>query len=107
MLIWDRLEATSLISLEKRRIRGDLIQVFKIMKGIDKIDYKKFFEVSTSGRTRGHSLKLLKKRSNGELRRNFFSQRVVDVWNGLPQYVVDADSVNCFKNRLDKFDRYF
>jgi len=104
---WDRLEATSLISLEKRRIRGDLIQVFKIMKGIDKIDYKKFFEVSTSGRTRGHSLKLLKKRSNGELRRNFFSQRVVDVWNGLPQYVVDADSVNCFKNRLDKFDRYF
>ena len=41
---WDRLEATGLISLEKRRIRGDLIQVFKIMKGIDKVDYKKFFK---------------------------------------------------------------
>ena len=39
---WDRLEATGLISLKKRRIRGDLIQVFKIMKGIDKVDYKVF-----------------------------------------------------------------
>ena len=77
------------------------------MKDFDKIYYKIFFEVSTVRKTRGHSLKLLKKRCNGELRRNFFSQRVVDVWNGLPQYVVDADSVNCFKNRLDKFNRYF
>ena len=51
----ERLEVTGLISLEKRRIRGDLIQVFRIMKGIDKIDYN-FFEVSTLGKTKGHSL---------------------------------------------------
>ena len=68
---WDRLEATGLISLEKRRIRGNLIQFFKIVKGINKMDYKKFFEVSTLGRTRGHSLTLLKNRRNWELRRNF------------------------------------
>ena len=55
----ERLEATGLISLEKRRIRGDLIRVFKIMKGIDKIDYKIFFEVSTLGKTRGHNIELL------------------------------------------------
>ena len=55
----ERLEATGLISLEKRRIREDLIQVFKVMKGIDKIDYNTFLEVSTLGKTRGHSLKLL------------------------------------------------
>jgi len=34
---------------------------------------------------------------------NFFSQRVVDYWNNLPQDIIDADSVNSFKSRLDKF----
>jgi ribonuclease P/MRP protein subunit RPP40 len=103
----DRLEQTGLISLEKRRVRGDLIQVFKIVKGFAKIDYRTFFEVSKIEKTRGHSLKLVKKCSKSELRKQFFSQRVVNSWNGLSQYVIDADSVNCFKNRLDKFDKYF
>jgi hypothetical protein len=102
-----RLQQTELLSLEKRRVRGDLIQVFKIMKGFCKIDYTKFFHLSTVGITRGHRLKLEKKRSKGEVRKQFFSQRVVNSWNSLPQFVIDADSVNSFKNRLDKFANYF
>jgi ribonucleases P/MRP protein subunit RPP40 len=103
----DRLRKTGLISLEKRRVRGDLIQTFKIMKRFDKVDYRDFFEISNVGKTRGHSLKLTKKRSNGDTRKHFFSQRVINSWNGLPQEVIDADTINCFKNRLDKFDKYF
>jgi len=102
----ERLKRTGLISLEKRRVRGDLIEVFKIIKGFDKIDSYSFFEFSSVGMTRGHSYKLVKKRSYGNLRKNFFSQRVINIWNGLPQEVVDADTVNLFKNRLDKFDKY-
>src|SRR5579864_8235140 len=67
----DRLEQMGLISLEKRRVRGDLIQVFKLLKGYIKIDYRKFFEISLIGRTRGHSLKLVKKCCNGELSSSF------------------------------------
>ena len=103
----ERLRKTGLISLEKRRVRGDLIQTFKIVKGYDKLDYRNFFEISKGGKTRGHSIKLVKKRCNGDIRKHFFSQRVVNPWNGLPQDVVDADSVNCFKNKLDRFDKYF
>jgi len=99
----DRLEKTGLTTLENRRIRGDLIQVFKIVKGFDKLDYSNFFELSSSI-TRGHSYKLVKNRCNGKLRGNFFSQRVINSWNNLDQYVVDADSVNCFKNRIDPFN---
>lgn len=105
----DRLVSTGLLPLDKRRVRGDLIQVFKFINNIDKIDYRKLFEISEVNRrkTRGHSQKLVKKRSRLELRKNFFSQRVVNAWNGLPQSVVDAESVNSFKNKLDKFDKYW
>jgi len=51
---------------------------------------------------RGHSLKLYKPTVRLNIRKNFFSQRVIDHWNKLPQYVVDAPSTNSFKNRLDK-----
>ena len=87
-------------------MRGDLIEVFKLLKGFDKVDYNKFFQINPRKRTRGHSLKLNKSRSRTDIRKNFFSQRVVNSWNKLPQNVVDADSVNTFKNRLDDFESY-
>ena len=99
----DRLKATGLISLESRRIRGDMIEVFKILKGINKTDKTRWFELAQNNRTRGHKLKLVKNRSRLEVRRNFFSQRVVSVWNNLPKVVVEADSVNSFKNKYDKY----
>ena len=77
-----------------------------MIKGFDKIDYRSYFELSQNERTRGHSLKLIKRRCNGELRRHFFTQRVIDSGNSLPQIVVDADTINTFKNRLDEFDKY-
>ena len=102
----ERLLCTGLESLEKRRIRGDLIQVFKMLKDENKVDFSKYFILQDSNRTRGHSYKLFKERSHLDLRKNFFSQRVVNTWNNLPQAVVDAVSpgqANSFKNRFDDF----
>ena len=98
-----RLRKLNLISLEKRRTRGDLIQVFKLIKGIDKVDYTNFFQLSDDSRTRGHKFKIIKLRSRLEIRRNFFTQRIVSEWNGLPSFVVEAETVNSFKNRLDSY----
>ena len=75
-----------------------MIQVFKLIKGFDKVDYKHFFQLSTDRRTRGHKLRLVKVRSRLDIRRNFFSQRVVNSWNVLPDKVVEAETVNSFKN---------
>ena len=57
---------------------------------------------SNENRTRGYKYKLVKERSRLEIRKHFFSQRVISLWNGLPSHVVDADSVNAFKNRYDR-----
>ena len=98
-----RLKTINLTSLEDRRIRGDIIQVFKLIKGIDNVDYRTLFKLADCSRTRGHKFKIVKVRSRLEIRKNFFSVRVVNEWNKLPSLVVEAESVNCFKNRLDKY----
>ena len=64
------------LTLEGRRIRADLIKVFKIIHGLSSVNFSTFFEYSTRNRTRGHSLKLNKKRSRLDLRQHFFSERV-------------------------------
>ena len=92
---------------QERRCRGNLIQVFKIVKWFDKLPFSHFFEVSKSNiKTRGHKYKLVSKISDLNIRKYFFSQRVVDIWNSLDESVVDAESVNAFKNGLDK-SRYW
>ena len=56
----DRLRITGLTTPEKRRDRGDLIQVFKLIKGFDKVDYRQFFKFASCSRTRGHMYKIIK-----------------------------------------------
>ena len=53
--------------------------------------------------TMGHDLRLLKYRTKYDLRKYYFTSRVVNVWNSLPSFVVSAVTVNCFKSRFDKF----
>ena len=98
-----RLVHLNLTSLKLRRLRGDLIQVFKIVHGFDRLSFDDFFTLSQSTRTRGHSLKLRKSFSRLDIRKYSFSQRVVDEWNDLPASLVYASSVNVFKNGVDRY----
>ena len=97
----ERLKITGLSTLEARRNRGDLIEVFKLLKGFSKVDYKHFFQLVDNSKTRGNKYKLVKSRSRLDIRKHFFSQRVVNEWNKLPNSVVEAESVNSFKNKYD------
>ena len=99
----DRLKYTGLTTLEDRRNRGDVIEVFKYLKGFSDIDFGKYFKIVENSRTRGHKYKIEKVRSRLDIRKNFFTQRVVNDWNTLPGVVVEATSVNGFKNRYDKY----
>mgnify|MGYP006378321651 CR=1 FL=1 len=55
--------------------------------------------------TRGNDLRLSTSCTKYDLRKQYFTNRVTSTWNSLPNYVVTADNVNMFKNRLDKFWR--
>ena len=99
----DRLKALDLIPLEKRRERGDLIETYKLLNGLEKIDYHKFFQTSEVEATRGHNKKLYKPalKKNLACRKNFYSQRVINSWNVLPDHVINATSTSMFKKELD------
>jgi len=66
-----RLEALGLYSLQQRRLRGDLIETYKILTGKEKINSDQLFQKAATTALRGHSLKLYKKSSRLELRKLF------------------------------------
>ena len=78
-----RLKKLKLPSMKFRRIRGDLIQTFKIINDIDNVDKDSFFVFNTDSRTRNSENKLYKVFSKSRVRSNFFSERVVNYWNSL------------------------
>ena len=78
-----------------------MIEVFKTLKGLNKVDSTNFFKLANNNRTRGHSMKLVKERTKLDYRKYYFTNRVIDKWNSLPQDVIDSPSVNVFKNRYD------
>ena len=84
-----------------RRLRGDLINVFKYVSDTYDVDTG-FLPLAETDWTRGHSKKIRKSYARTDNRHYFFTQRVVDWWNELSEEVVDAPSVNAFKNCLDK-----
>ena len=97
----ERLARLGLFSLARRRLRGDLIWTFKIVKGMTNIVPNSIFSFREDSRLRGHTLTLKKERPHTSERANFFSYRVVNYWNRLPQSVINARSVDVFKRELD------
>ena len=96
----ERRKELGLMTLEERRERGDLIEVYKILKGLTRIDPSEFWEV----RDARNGVRLVKElASNGKKQRQgFFSYRVIQKWNLLPMEMKTAPSLESFKNRLDE-----
>ena len=104
----ERIEKLQIPTLKERRIRGDMIETFKIIKGYENMNTEDFFQQRVyPGQLRGHNFMLQKHHSNKDKRKNTFSQRVVNKWNELPIEVIESSSVNIFKNRLDNHRRRY
>ena len=112
----ERLRKLRLTTLETRRKRGDLIQFYKIVYGLDHIKWKKGPEKIVQGDNNGPAARNLRKggicfrREPANIctpRNEFFLNRVIPFWNELPQKVRDdARTLNCFKAGLDDLKSY-
>ena len=115
----EKLRQVGLTTLSERRIRGDMIQTYKILHQVDDLPVSTFFKIA--GANHNHAtrlgqglgpnditvstLNLAKPTYVREQRSHFFSHRVVDKWNALPSYVKFSTSVNNFKNNYDNHIR--
>ena len=101
----EKLSELDLDTLVTRRSKCDMIQVWKIVHNYDNIDESCLFErlhVDAQRLTRATNsdYNLRQKQSNLDLRRNFFSQRVINEWNTLPENVKSCDKLLTFKEKL-------
>ena len=104
----DKLRELKLPSLKQRRMRSDMIQTFKIIRGLDKVDKDVWFKPTIPGRptTRNinstggeNSMQVVFQHT--EIGKNFFSTRATREWNLLPDTVKSAVTISVFKKRLD------
>ena len=105
----EKLAEIGLTTLEQRRLRGDMIQTWKIIHRADNVEKSTWFEMSAEGeavhRTRltEDKTKIVKPKVKYKLRENYYSVRVVEKWNQLPQKVREAKTINSFKNMYDEW----
>ena len=111
----EKLKKAGLTTLKERRVRGDLIEAYKTLKGMNSVEKTEWFDIRTNETTRptrGNTVivdgdekmkieTLYKNQAAGEIRNNFFTVRVVRSWNELPEIVKGAKTVNGFKSAYD------
>ena len=100
----ERLANLDLFSLGKRRLRGDLTNVYKDLKGDGRqTDEARLFSVVCSDRTRSNNLKHEHRKFHTNVWKNFVMVRVMEHWNRLPRKVVETPSMEIFKAQLDTY----
>ena len=91
-----------MFSLHKRRLRGDLVAIYKLTRGDQWGTGESLFPQALPGVTRNNSHKLTESRFRLDVRKHYFTVRAARIWNQLPSKVVLAVTLGVFKRRLDE-----
>ena len=96
---------STMLTIVDKMSWGDIIEVFKIYKGWSGLKFDELFVINGNN-LRGHKVKLFKKRFSLNVGKYCFSNRVVEIWNDLPDNILTCKTLDNFKNKLDIFLRH-
>ena len=112
----EKLRDAGLTTLQERRERGDLIETYKTLRGFNRVKVENWFTMeSESARATRRTASVteegvvrkeyvvVEELARLEIRRNFFTVRAAKAWNRLPEEVKQQNSINSFKNALDRW----
>ena len=105
LVIKNVLEECGLTTLETRRLRGDPIDVFKILNGEENIYINMFFSLNKDSGSRAYEVKLVKDQFGLDIRKHSFSHTLINEYSKLFTDCVTATNVNMFKNKVDTYLR--
>ena len=97
-----RLRQLGLPSLVYRRQRADMLQVFRILTEVDNVQIHQSIQIDKTS-TRGHKLKIFKPRCKTNIKKNTLAFRAINEWNALSNDVIEAENINQFKSKLEKY----
>ena len=101
----ERLKRLGMFSLSRRRLRGDMVELLKMIHGMDKVDIGKLFCIDEDERIRKQCFCLkIRRHVNSNIGFNHFTRRVINYWNHLTDLVVSCKSLSTYKIKLDEFD---
>ena len=80
-----------------------MIEAFKLTSGLYDTALPSLLEIQKNTRTRGHCKMLYQHRSNKDIRKNFFTNRIINTWNSLPENVIIGKDTKFFEHRLDNY----
>ena len=89
-----------MVTLEERHRRGDLLQAYRVFNGVDNVDPDIWFNTAQARNGLVTFMNVTTREERLEIRKNFWSQRVIDPWNNLPNQVKEVETFDCFKNDL-------
>ena len=98
----ERLEKLELTKLEDRRTRGDMILTYRLLNGHEGVEYQRFFTLlDTPYNLRRHSKTIERTTMNLDIRKSFYSRRIIEKWNSLSEEEVSASCTSAFKRIYD------
>ncbi|XP_053390990.1 uncharacterized protein LOC128553828 [Mercenaria mercenaria] len=99
----EKLRTLKLLTLKYRRLRGDMIEVFKLLNDMYYYDKSQLPKLREDTTTRGHAKNRFNHRPRLDIRKFSFGQKVVVIWNSLPESIISAKTVLTFEVRLEKY----
>ena len=97
----ERMNQMGITSLEVRRRRGDLIQIFKIFNEFEKVNLIESPKFLHSNRLQEHSMRYTREITTHDFRHNFLLNRSANFWNNLPKKAIESENTDKFKAEID------